>query len=195
VVLNNSAESGEAKCQRRCGSLLSPLQCCGLTMNRSCVETIVRALNDQQVQYLIAGGLAVVAHGYVRFTADVDLMLAVDQANLIRAVGALSSLGYIPRAPVQFEEFINPAARKLWAEQKNMTVFSLFSPQHSATEIDLFLEPPIDFPRAIAAAKQFEIAPGIFAPFCSIDDLIAMKLKVGRPQDHLDAAELRRLKQ
>ncbi len=41
-------------------------------MERGSVEAIVAALNENQVQYLIVGGLAVVAHGYVRFTADVD---------------------------------------------------------------------------------------------------------------------------
>jgi hypothetical protein len=34
------------------------------------IETIVRALNDAKVQYLIVGGLAVVAHGYERLTKD-----------------------------------------------------------------------------------------------------------------------------
>lgn len=39
------------------------------------VEAIVRALNDASVQYLIVGGLAVNAHGYERFTKDVDLVI------------------------------------------------------------------------------------------------------------------------
>jgi len=42
------------------------------------VEAIVDALNAAGVRYLIAGGLAVVAHGYVRFTADVDLILDLE---------------------------------------------------------------------------------------------------------------------
>lgn len=39
-------------------------------MKRDSVVAIVQALNENEVQYLIVGGLAVVAHGYVRFTAD-----------------------------------------------------------------------------------------------------------------------------
>jgi predicted nucleotidyltransferase len=39
------------------------------------VRTILRALNDANVRYLIVGGLAVVAHGYVRFTQDIDLVV------------------------------------------------------------------------------------------------------------------------
>lgn len=37
-------------------------------------EAVVGALNDAGVRYLIAGGLAVNAHGYLRFTHDVDLI-------------------------------------------------------------------------------------------------------------------------
>src|SRR5213594_3994299 len=60
-------------------------------MKRDSVVAIVAALNGNQVQYLIVGGLAVVAHGYVRFTADVDLLLSVDPDNLKRTVEALNS--------------------------------------------------------------------------------------------------------
>src|SRR5687768_6656731 len=73
-------------------------------MEKASVEAIVRALNQHQVQYLIVGGLAVVAHGYVRFTADVDLLLGVDGQNLRRAVDALRALDFRPRAPVPFEQ-------------------------------------------------------------------------------------------
>src|SRR5208283_1148005 len=127
------------------------------------LEAIVRALNEAEVQYLIVGGLAVVAHGYVRFTADVDLVLLVDRDNLLRAVAALKSLDYRARAPVKFDEFVDPANRRKWASEKGMTVFSLLSPRHPATEIDLFLEPPTDFPSAYASAVRQEIAPGLKA--------------------------------
>jgi hypothetical protein len=163
-------------------------------MEKSSVEAIVEALNQHQVQYLIAGGLAVVAHGYVRFTADIDLMLAVDQQNLSRSVAAIKSLDYRPRAPVPFEKFIDPAERRRWMTEKNMLVFSLYSPRHPATEIDLFLDPPVDFARAFARAARIEIAPRIVGTFCSIDDLIELKTKAGRPQDLQDIARLRELR-
>jgi len=41
-------------------------------MEKHSVDAIVGALNMANVRYLVAGGLAVVAQGYVRFTADVD---------------------------------------------------------------------------------------------------------------------------
>jgi len=46
-----------------------------LRMEVRSVEAIVRALNTAEVEYLIVGGLAVNAHGFVRLTRDVDLVL------------------------------------------------------------------------------------------------------------------------
>ena len=62
-------------------------------MQRDSIITIVRALNKSGVRYLIVGGLAVVAHGYLRFTADLDLMLDLETANVNRCIDALKTLG------------------------------------------------------------------------------------------------------
>jgi hypothetical protein len=109
------------------------------------IEIIVRALNAAEVRYLIAGGLAVVAHGYVRFTADLDVILDLQDDNVRRGLQALDALGYQPRAPVPLMEFADSNKRLQWLRDKGLTVFSLFSRQHAATEVDLFVEPPFDF--------------------------------------------------
>jgi hypothetical protein len=162
-------------------------------MKRDSVVAIVAALNESRVRYLIVGGLAVVAHGYVRFTADVDLLLSTEPDNLRRAVTALKALGYRPRAPVDFEEFVDASKRQEWAHLKSMTVFSLFSDTHPATEIDLFLEPPIDFDAAYERVFRQEVGPEIPAPFCSLEDLIELKMLSGRPEDRSDIEQLKQL--
>jgi hypothetical protein len=159
-------------------------------MERRSIETIVDTLNRAQVRYLVVGGLAVVAHGFVRFTADIDLVLDPDPAAMRRAIEALSGLGYRPRAPVPFAEFADPEKRRTWMRDKQLTVFSVFSSQHPATEIDLFMEAPFDFDRAYADADHFQVANGVEATFVGLADLIAMKRKAGRPQDLQDVAEL-----
>jgi hypothetical protein len=50
-------------------------------MDRSSLETVIGALNAAPVRYLIAGGLAVIAHGYLRLTKDLDLVLSLDPEN------------------------------------------------------------------------------------------------------------------
>jgi hypothetical protein len=160
-------------------------------MQKRSVEAIVRALNESSVRYLIAGGLAVVAHGYLRFTADVDLILDLDEDNARRALSALAGLGYRPRAPVPIEQFADPAARLRWVHEKGLTVFSLYSSQHPATEVDLFVESPVDFEKAYQAAVRIEVAPGLAATILGLDDLIELKKKAGRPQDLADIERLR----
>ena len=160
-------------------------------MEKTGIEDIIRTLNDSQVRYLIVGGLAVVAHGYLRFTADMDLILSVDEPNLRRAVSALQTLDYRPRAPVAFEQFIDPAMRQKWAVEKGMRVFSLFSLKHPKTEVDLFLEPPLDFSPAYDRALRLEVAPGLAATFAGFEDLIGLKEAANRPLDLEDIRQLR----
>lgn len=159
-------------------------------MTKLSVEGIVDALNTHGVRYLIAGGLAVVAHGYVRFTADVDIILDFEVDNLSRAVTALEHLGYRPRAPVPFRDFTDPGKRRQWVQEKGVTVFSLYSPDHPATEIDVFIEPPLDFDSAYRAAARLDVAPGVTAVFVGYHDLLRLKRQAGRPQDLDDIERL-----
>ena len=109
------------------------------------LERIFAALETSGARYLVVGGVAVVLHGHPRFTADLDLVLALDRQNLRAGLAALEGLGYRPRAPVSLEHFLDPETRRGWAEEKGMTVFSLWSPELPATEIDLFASEPFPF--------------------------------------------------
>jgi hypothetical protein len=159
-------------------------------MERRSVEAIVRALNDAGVRYLIAGGVAVVAHGYVRFTADLDLILDLDTENLRRALAAFVGLGYSPRAPVPIEQFADPRRRAEWVQDKGLMVFSLFSAQHPRTEVDLFVEAPLEFDRAYAATTRWDVVPNVSATFVSLEDLLSLKRRAGRPRDLEDIERL-----
>ena len=162
-------------------------------MERRSVQAIIGALNAAGVRYLIAGGLAVVAHGYVRFTADIDLILDLESGNVKQAMMALAALGYQPRAPVRLEEFADPAKRGEWVREKGLTVFSLFSAEHPATEVDLFVEVPLDFDAAYRSAARMDVAPEVSATFVSLPDLLRLKQRARRPQDMLDIEKLRAL--
>ena len=70
-------------------------------------ERVFAALEARGVRYLVVGGVAVVLHGHPRFTADLDLVLALDPQNLASAIAALEGLGLRPRAPVRLADFAN----------------------------------------------------------------------------------------
>jgi predicted nucleotidyltransferase len=163
-------------------------------MQKASVEAIVRSLNENEVRYLIVGGLAVVAHGYVRFTADFDVVVDFARENLERLQAALNELDYQPRAPIPFEGFLDSQTREQWVEQKNMLVFSLYSPQHPRTEVDIFIQQPFNFDEAYARSAKREVTPGIEAQVVGLDDLLELKRQAGRAQDLADIEELESLR-
>jgi hypothetical protein len=162
-------------------------------MERRSIERILAPLDAAPARYLIAGGLAVVAHGLVRFTADLDLILDPEPRATARAISALESLGYVPRAPVPFAGLADPETRRCWVRDEGLTVFTVASPEHPATEVDLFVECPLDFERAHTDALRPELRPGLAATFVSRGDLLALERAAGRPRDLEDIAGLEAL--
>lgn len=156
------------------------------------IERVLRALETAGVRYLVVGGVAVVLHGHPRFTADLDLAIALDPANVHAAFGALSTLGYRPRVPVSADVFADPAARGRLVAEKGMTVLSFASPALAMTEVDVFADPPFGFEETHARAAHVGLGE-LSVPVASIEDLIAMKRRAGRPKDLEDAAVLERL--
>ena len=51
-------------------------------------DALIKALDTGGVRYLIAGGLAVNAYGYLRFTRDVDVVIQMLPDNIGRAFSA-----------------------------------------------------------------------------------------------------------
>jgi predicted nucleotidyltransferase len=152
---------------------------------------IVRSLNDGNVRYLIAGGLAVNAHGYLRFTHDVDLVIALDSENVVRAFEMLAKLGYKPAVPVTAEQFADSELRQQWIRDKGMKVLNFFSDQHRETNVDVFVTEPFDFQRESIDAIEGELSPGVNVRFVSLPALIAMKEAANRPRDMDDIQHLR----
>src|SRR3990170_2554577 len=100
------------------------------------VEWVLAPLEQAGVRYLVVGGVAVVLHGYLRTTLDLDLVLQLERDNLELALKALASLGFQPQAPVPLSAFADPQIRESWLREKNMTVFSLWHPDHPGFAVD-----------------------------------------------------------
>lgn len=155
------------------------------------LETIFRTLNDAGVRYIVVGGLAVIAHGFVRVTNDIDLVFAFEKANLIKGMQALEGLGLKARIPVSAEEFADPVLRERWAAEKGMVVFQMSFFERDDAPIDIFIRPPFDFEEEYARVFRDEVAPDVLVPFVHVERLIAMKQAVGRTQDIEDIRRLR----
>ena len=97
---------------------------------------------------MVAGGLAVVAYGYLRLTMAVDLVIDLERENLLRALNVLEGVGYKPRLPVTKEAFANARTREKWVKEKNMMVFPLWNPSDAnGIVVDIFVNMPLQFCR------------------------------------------------
>lgn len=156
------------------------------------VEAIIGGWNAAGVKYLIVGGLAVVAYGHYRFTVDVDAMLEFEAENLSRALQVLVGLGYTPRVPVSLPDLADKEKRRVLFEDRNLMVlsFSSYGSEHRMTEVDIFVDEPLDFAVAYQRAQKLTLPSGVLATCVSIQDLLDLKRRAGRPQDLADIEQL-----
>ena len=56
------------------------------------LRELCRALNDRGAKYVVVGGFAIRAAGYIRSTMDVDVIVAADYENQARVFAALATL-------------------------------------------------------------------------------------------------------
>ena len=156
------------------------------------IRQIFKALADADVGYVVVGGFAVIMHGHLRATGDLDLVIGLDRENCRRALSALESIGFRPRLPVAMSDFADPAKRADWVENRNMRVFQLWDPSNAERSVDVFVREPFDFD-AMRAESTVKDLDGIPIPVASIRHLIAMKTEAGRSSDLDDVAVLRQI--
>jgi predicted nucleotidyltransferase len=160
------------------------------------VQQVFKVLNDAGVRYVVAGGLAVIAHGYLRLTMDVDLVIDLEHDNILKGLIALERVGYKPRLPVAHEQFADAKTRESWIRDKNMLVFPLWNPdQMTGLMIDVFVECPFDFEEEYSNVKWMETDEGENVPFVGLDCLLRMKKEAARPKDLIDIEYLNRVQQ
>ncbi|MCR4304738.1 MAG: hypothetical protein NUV63_11040 [Gallionella sp.] len=167
---------------------------------------LLQSLSDEQVQYVLVGGLAVQLHGFLRSTFDIDLVLAMDDENLVRFISVAKQYGLVPSIPVPIDALRNASQIDEWhremgqagkprsgCSQKGMLAFALREPQVGGSVVDVLVRPEVPFDRLMANA----VAGELFARqvwIASIDDLLAMKRSANRPKDQLDVAALEKIK-
>ena len=154
---------------------------------------IFALLNEAQVRYVVVGGIAVILHGYVRLTADVDLVIDLHREEAQKALRALSGYGFRPRVPVDPMQFADTDQRTRWIEEKGMEVFSFYHPDNPALTVDLFVRHPIPFETLWSRSVLMNLG-GVEVRVCSIEDLIEMKRRSGRLKDLADIEQLTRIK-
>lgn len=148
---------------------------------------VCTALNDADVRYAVVGGYAVALHGAVRGTMDIDIALDWSRAALVSAERALVGLGLVSRLPISADDVF--AFRDEYIDRRNLVAWNFYNPDDASEQVDIV----ITYDLANKRTTRMVLAECV-VPVLSIDDLIEMKRRSGRPQDTEDAAALEKLR-
>jgi len=155
-------------------------------------KNLFSSLNKASVKYMVAGGIAVNLYGIERATADIDIVLKVDEKNLVKFVKVAKKLGLKPKLPLALDDLIDGEKRKSWTVDKHMVVYSLYDAKNPFFLLDIFVEEPFNFDEVYEERKKIEFENTVI-PLVPIKALIAMKEKSDRPQDKADVFYLKKI--
>jgi len=137
---------------------------------------LCRELNQQNAKYLIIGGMAIVHHGYLRATEDIDLLVERSERNRIAIINALEMLP-------------GKSAREI-----TETDFKDYSVVRVVDDlmIDLMMAAcGVTYEEGVRDAEIVNI-DGVEIPFASAATLLRMK-QTYRDKDEIDRLFLKRL--
>lgn len=151
---------------------------------------LFRTLQEERVEYVVVGGLAINLHGVERATMDVDLVLAMDEGNLRRFLNAATRLKLRPSLPVPLEALCDAKQVDNWVREKRLVAFSLQSGSLITPTVDIVVRPALPFDRMYRNRIEKDIG-GVRLNLASIEDLIVLKTGTGRKQDASDIEALK----
>jgi hypothetical protein len=146
---------------------------------------VFATLDRHEVDYVTIGAFAVIAHGYVRATADIDLMAGQDRDNLQRLAAAFAELHARLRGVDAELLEIDPTDPATLANGASFTLDT------DAGPVDYLNDVPGAGGYTELRSRSVETtAAGVAIRVVGLDDLIRMKRASGRPQDLRDIANL-----
>jgi hypothetical protein len=151
---------------------------------------ILRALLDRGARFAVAGGFACLAHGVVRVTLDLDLLVEMSDENLACLWDTLSGLGFMTQQPVSKADVVSAARLGTLARDKGMQALSWVHGTHPFVIVDLLVGDAFQWSTALIEEVRLF---GLLVPVVRREELIRMKRAAGREKDLVDVRELERL--
>ena len=141
---------------------------------------MLSVLQKHNVEYLIVGGYAVILHGYIRTTGDMDIWINPPPENINRLLEAFTQMQFDPQGIEQIRtmDFSTPVVFHIGEEPDRIDFLS-----HIAG---------VDFAKAFSRHESISIHNNEF-PFLHLDDLIINKLRSNRLQDQADVEALQKI--
>jgi predicted nucleotidyltransferase len=142
------------------------------------IRNLLQSLADHKVKFVVIGGLAFPAYGYIRNTYDIDIFFEPTKVNVKRLKKALIDFGYLGLEEYAVDQLL-----------KKKTLFRQYL---LSTDIHPFVA-GAEFKTVWKNKREVEIENvKVFVP--SLDNLIEMKKAAGRTKDLADLEFLREIK-
>ena len=151
------------------------------------IRKVIQSLNHYNVRYALIGGYAVALHGVVRGTVDIDIIIGLNQVAYENAEAALMAIGLKPRLPLTSAELFQ--FRQEYIDQRNLKAWSFVNFSNPLEVVDILIIEDLD-----TVDTVIKRALGLNITVVTIDALIRMKKRSGRPQDIEDIRALERLR-
>ena len=137
-------------------------------------------LRDHEIEYVVIGAVALLAHGYPRFTEDIDLVMTAE--GLEKFHDELVGLGYAPAFP--------GARKRLRSTTDNVSIEVMISGEYPGDG----KPKPVSMPIPSTASEEID-----GTKFVTLEKLIELKLASGisasdRLKDLADVQELIKIK-
>lgn len=144
------------------------------------IRKLLAALDDEKVEYVLVGSMAMAAWGVVRATQDVDFFVLPEPDNIERLRAALRSV------------FADPAIDEISAEDLAGDYPAIqYVPPEGGYSLDILARLGEAFTYRDLEWKEVRV-DGVRVRAATPRMLVRMKRDTVRPQDQVDAAELRR---
>ncbi|MCE7041091.1 DUF6036 family nucleotidyltransferase [Dyadobacter sp. CY312] len=137
---------------------------------------LIRLLNEEGVEYVVLGGHAVIAHGYLRTTGDVDIFVRPSHSNAIKILKAMERYGYTD-GEFDLEDFIKVPSYLSFGRYDGWVDIMTFTLG-------------VSFDECYDNRLILEIQ-GVPVNFIGLRQLVENKRAIGRPQDLRDLENLR----
>lgn len=151
---------------------------------------VLQALSSRGARFAVAGGFACLAHGVVRVTLDLDLLIEVSDDNLACLWETLSGLGFATQQPVSRADVVSAERLTRLAREKHMQALSWVHGTHPFVIVDLLVGE--GFRWSTAVIEEIHLF-GLPVPVLRREELIRLKRAAGREKDLIDVRELERL--
>lgn len=139
---------------------------------------ILEDLNGAGVRYVLIGGIALIRHGVVRATRDIDAVFDPDSDNVDRIRALIDRWGATRPDG-------SPIAEEGIAGDRTIHLSTPYG------ELDFLSEAAAGLAFSdLLTRSDVRRVDGVEAPICALADLVAMKRSVGRERDLVDLADL-----